>query len=476
MQFSLTAGIALFGLIPVALLLGALLPIRKALAIILIGGWLLLPNRMGLSIPGFLDYTKITAVSTSLMLVGLAFGIGDLLRYRWSWCDLPVAALCLVPIGSALSNDLGIYEGLSGAAQQVLTWGIPYLFGRVYFNDVKACRILAVGIVIGGLAYVPLCLFEMRMSPQLHRLLYGIHAERFSTAYRLGGYRPMVFLSHGIELGLFMACASLAACWLWRTRSVPKVLNLTIGWAALVILGTTVLCRSLGALVLLLTLLGALGLLWRWRTSPALVLFMVAPLLYVGLRLSNVVELEGAAALFSGIDKERADSLKARFEGEEALIASTWQRPWLGWCGSGRGREYNEEGRAVTAVDGLWIVTFGQNGFLGLIPLMLALSLPGLLLYQRLGARGWLRPEYAPVTVLAMVTALYAMDCTMNAMQNLIYHLALGSVTTFALRVGAREEGRTAWADGGLAGKRPAPPVTRAPARACAISSGVFTE
>ena len=59
--------------------------------------------------------------------------------------------------------------------------------------------------VLGGLIYVPLCLFEVRMSPQLHNMVYGFAQHSFGQTVRGGGWRPMVFMQHGLAVGLFMS-------------------------------------------------------------------------------------------------------------------------------------------------------------------------------------------------------------------------------------------------------------------------------
>ena len=51
---------------------------------------------------------------------------------------------------------------------------------------------IAVGIFIGGLVYAPLCLIEMRLSPQLHRWIYGYMANAFAHSVRGEGYKPTV--------------------------------------------------------------------------------------------------------------------------------------------------------------------------------------------------------------------------------------------------------------------------------------------
>ena len=114
---------------------------------------------------------------------------------------------------------------------QTVTWGIPYFLGRIYFNDLQGLRELSVAIFIGGLIYVPFCLYEIRFSPQLHRLLYGYHQHDFSQTFRFGGYRPMVFMQHGLMVGMWMGMATLAGIWLAWTGALAthEYLHLVVG-------------------------------------------------------------------------------------------------------------------------------------------------------------------------------------------------------------------------------------------------------
>jgi hypothetical protein len=89
---------------------------------------------------------------------------------------------------------------------QVTMWGLPYFLGRVYLSDLRSLKELAVGMFISGLVYVPFCLFEVRMSPQLEAIVYG---GRMRSGIRLGGWRPAVFMQSGLELVMWMSVCSL---------------------------------------------------------------------------------------------------------------------------------------------------------------------------------------------------------------------------------------------------------------------------
>ena len=70
----------------------------------------------------------------------------------------------MCPFFSAISNDLGPYEGLSGMSGHFLDWLVPYWLGRLYLTDVESFRELGLGIIIGGVCLIPFCLFEIKFA------------------------------------------------------------------------------------------------------------------------------------------------------------------------------------------------------------------------------------------------------------------------------------------------------------------------
>ena len=196
-----------------------------------------------------------------------------------------------------------------------MAWGFPYLIGRVYFTDLDGLRELALGIAIGGLVYVPLCLFEIRCSPILETWVYGIvHWE----AMRYGGYRPKVFLSTGLELGMWMTNASLICYQLWSCGAVKTIRGFGFGKLLLVLLVTTVLCKSTGAIALLVVGIAILWITKRTKRSWAVwLLIAIPPCLHHLERVQPLVGPGGGADL-------RGD-WRARSVPNRSNIASTWR-------------------------------------------------------------------------------------------------------------------------------------------------------
>jgi hypothetical protein len=54
-------------------------------------------------------------------------------------------------------------------------------------------------------------LWEAKMSPEIHMSLYGYFPHEFLQHLRAGGFRPVVLTGSGLECGLFVASALIAA-------------------------------------------------------------------------------------------------------------------------------------------------------------------------------------------------------------------------------------------------------------------------
>ncbi len=428
---TLLVPIVMFGWIPVVLLVFLLLPPRTAVAVSFIGAWLFLPV-VSYEISGLPDYTKMSASCVGILLATLLFH-GDRFRgLRFHWLDLPIMTWCLVPFASSISNGLGAYDGLSCVLTTTVTWGFPYLIGRLHFQDAAGLRFLARALLVGGLVYVPLCLFEIKMSPQLNEAVYGFRTERFWNTVRFGGFRPEVFMGSGLMVGMWMSATALVGVWLWLTGAVTHVRGYRAGWPVAILLATAVLCKSLGALALLAIGLGVL-LGTRKLGKPILVIALAAfPVLYVTTRgmglWSGSMLLNAAGA----ISEERADSLWVRLVNEDMLVARARERLMLGWGGYGRNRVYDPDtGADLTITDGLWVIVLGSNGLIGLTALMSTWILPAVLLLRRVPAARWSDPAYAGAAALAVSVLLYACDNLFNAMLNPVYMLCSGGLVAF---------------------------------------------
>lgn len=434
---ALTVPLVMFAWVPIVLYLFSRYPARRAVITSFLAAWLFLPQAQ-LELPGIPDLTKASVTCYGVLLATLVFDAKRFSSFRFSWLDVPMTIWCLCPFVTSLTNQLGPYDGVSAALEQTMTWGVPYFLGRIYIGSLEGMRQLAVGIFIGGLVYVPLCLFEIRFSPQLHRIVYGGHAAaNFSMTMRLGGYRPTVFMQTGLAVAAFMFVATLIGIWLWQSGTLKQLWGIPIEWLVGSLAVTFILCRSSGALILMVFGLGIMFVARYFRTALP-VYFLVALItvyLYVNAETESYVTDQIIDYLSTVFPPERIQSLEFRFNNEELLTDRARERIWFGWGGYGRALVQLNEYGGLTVQDSLWIIAFGMFGTVGLVSLFTAMLAPVIFLFRfRYPASFWFRPKVAPTAVVGVGITLYMVDCILNAMINPIYIVAVGGISAMVLR------------------------------------------
>lgn len=434
--------LALASFLPIVVALAVWLEPRRAVLIGLLGGWLFLPHFdvYGAKIPLFHD--KAGFVPGIVALVSLVLDSRRWSGLRLRLFDLPILGYCVAQLGASVSNALGAYDALSALVEASATWLSPYLLGRVYFGDGKGLRDLANALVAAGLVYAPLALWEVRMSPQLHREVYGYIQSGFIQHIRAGGFRPLLFMEHGLMVAMFFSTATLIAYWHWRTRSTSAVLRLSPGWAVVILAFTTASCKSAASIILLCVGVGVLESARRWRSAALVVVLALSPIAYSGARLAGwsgggLTEL---AEKYLG--PERSQSLRFRMDNEDILVAKALQRPWIGWSRWNRSRVFDENGKDISVTDGLWIIVLGVSGFSGLVLLTLALSPPALAVARRLPPGGWGDASAAPVAAMAVALAMWTVDCQLNAMLTPIFPMIAGALGSAVAAAGVQPRSR----------------------------------
>jgi tetratricopeptide (TPR) repeat protein len=423
------AFIALIGMVPFTLFLFTIMPARRAVVTSAIGSWLFLPAT-GIHLPGIPDYGKAMAATAGIMLGTLAFEPNRLMAFRLRWFDLPIILWSLCPFASSISNEREIYEGLSAVFVQTTTWFLPYLIGRLYFTDAESLRELVLGMIVGAVCLIPLCFYEIKMSPCLQQKLYGFgdwEGERY------GGYRPRVFFSSSLELGLWMNAVTLMAWWLWRAGQLKNLGGLggVVIVPALVI--TAIACKTTAAILLISAGVAALWICWKTKTKWALfALLSIAPIYYT-VRITDVWSGKNAVQLVRMfINEERAHSLEFRLDNEDLLITKALQRPYFGWDGWGRNLVYEENNKQLSIIDGMWVIALGPHGCVGLVLMATSLLLPGVLFLKRFSVTQLGHPSLVPAAAIAVVVDLYMLDGLFNGMLNPIYIIAAGGLLNIA--------------------------------------------
>jgi len=423
--------IALFGWIPIVIIMFTIWPPRRALAIQFVFAWLFLPVA-AYKFQGFPDYTKLTAASISALICIFIFDAQRLSTLRLKWQDLPILIWCVCPFVTALTNGLGAYDGASAVLNHFVRWGIPYYIGRLYFGDIQGINSLTTCVVVGALIYVPLCLWEIRVSPQLNLQLYGFRQHDFSQHVRMDGYRPMVFLSNGLEVAIWMSLATFIAFSLWYLRGLRHIMKIPIGVLTGILFMTLLLCKSLAPLIMLLGSVGIFFTCKYFKLTLPLVVVICIPPIYVVLRTTQLWSGQQAISLANYVSEDRAQSLDFRFVNENQLITKALQRQWFGWGGWGRSRIYNDSGKDISITDGLWVIALGQKGLIGVTALMLMFIVPLIIGLRYCSPGNTLYPTDAAIIAVIFIVLIIFINNLPNASDNPIGTLALGGLTGFA--------------------------------------------
>lgn len=403
---------------------------RRAVLIGLVGGWLFLPT-LTIRIAGPLpDLTKASITGFSLVGLVLLRDRKQLRSLRPRWFDVPMLVWCAEPFVTALVNREGVQEAISAVSANVIVWGIPYLLGRLYLQDAEGWRELARAIFVGGLAYVPLCWFEIIAGPRLAWLVYGYVPDGITTAFRFGGWRPVVFMAHGLMVALWMTAATVSGFWLWLTGLLPRVRRIPTWVPVLVLFVTTIALKSVNGWVLVVIGIGILWLSTRGHTTLLAWGTLALILLYLGIRASGVWNGQELIALTDRVLPNKTNSIAFRLDNEQRLAARARQAPLWGWGRFGRNLPPRVPGVPKATTDSLWIIAFGQAGIVGLVALYAFLLLPLIFLLRRVPVDEWVHPLYAPAAALSVILLLYAIDNLANAMPNPIYLLAAGGLLT----------------------------------------------
>lgn len=358
-------------------------------------------------LPGLVPRSRAVQILMLLLLVGILGTVAtntDTLRYG----TRTLSAMRPYDAGSML---LG-----------ALTTLLPFVLARKYAAEPEGQIRLLIVLAVAGLAYSLPALWEVRMSPQLSRTIYGYFPHDWRQHIRSGGYRPVVFLSHGLWLTSFFCISFLATLSLWRITAGQQQMRWLAGavWLMLIL----VLAKGLGALAIGIVL-GAvivfLPLRLRMFVAASLAAMM---LIYPTLRGADLIPT-GAVVSYAGtVSAERASSLEFRLINEDRLLAKANDRPLFGWGTWGRNRVFDAEGRDLSITDGYWVMSIGTGGWIGYLAEMGLLTAPLILMALR-----WRALALTPATSgLALALTANLLDLIPNATLTAVTWLMAGAL------------------------------------------------
>lgn len=430
--------IMMFGWIPLTILFFLRLSPQKAILFSVIGGFLLLPV-VSYDFPGIPSYSKETAISISILLGSMFSNQRNNYSLKLRSYDLFMLMWCFVsPIITSLSNDLGLYDGLSNLVKNYLMWGVFYFFGRKYFNKESFLRDLSLGIIIGGIIYIPLILYEVRMSPRLSRIIYGFFAHDWRQHIRYGGYRPIVFMQHGLVVSLWMASTFIVSFWLWRNKTIRHIKGVPMWLIVVFLFIVTIICKSANAWIFLFLGITSWVVFKKLRSTKFLRFLLLLIPFYLYVRATNIITLEFIESnLLWLFDEERIYSLVFRLRQEDLYSQKALEHFLFGWGGYSRGNPIDPNtGRMLRIVDSLWLIAYSGYGIFGLISLFGSMLIgPILVLKEYL----FIKKENLENSslfiidsiVLSLIVIFFMIDSLVNGMVNPIYVLCAGVLVSY---------------------------------------------
>lgn len=466
--------IALLLWIPLTLALFASLRPQTACIASFLGAYLFLPVGISFDFPGLPAIGRFEIAALASLVAVLQFCPDAIRRARIGrGIDLVIVAVIAAGFVTALTNGesiplgdettipgMRLYDAFSLAAREIFSIGIPFILGRALYRRPADLHPLLSVLVLAGLGYSVLVLWEVRMSPNLHSMIYGVapHSD-FSQTFRWGGWRPQVFVGHGLFLSMLMLHTALAAFGLWKARLPVFRLRPTFAipaYLSLIVLA----CKSLGAI-----LLGGVAMLAAALFKPRVqiriaVVLCVFAVSYPIFRTLDLVPTESLTGYAGAISAAREESLAFRFFQEGRLLERAHAKELFGWGTWGRNEIYDPEtGMRLSTPDGYWVIMLGAFGIVGYAARYLLLMYPILLTAKRFARLGGGRERILALTIVWILTVLI-LDMIPNAGLRSLHYLMAGALAgSVSLGAAARRSARRR----GPASRAPRSPQADAP-------------
>jgi hypothetical protein len=426
---SSTIAFAILGLsIPV--MLGTVFLLRPSTAVLAValGAEMFLPERVSLKLPLMPPFDKHN-------LPYLCIFVACLIRYPGRMTKLPrprwivgLAVLLLVGgVLTALTNRdslvmgggqvylpaLTVKDGFYMGIANFLSSFVPLFLGYALLRKPEDLERLVVGLAVACLVYIPFAMVELRMSPQWHYWIYGYYQHFFGQTLRWGGYRPMVFMSHGLALARFFFAGT--CCLLILSRYRRALLGLPIRFLAWTQLLVLIACKSTGAIVFAAAAVPLLA--WSKPKRQLLVASWLAVVivLYPALRLGGIFPVAQMLEAAGAVQADRAESLAFRFRNEDDVLARTRERILFGWGEYDRNAVFDEWGDKRSVLDGYWIIRLSMNGIVGFVASFGPLLIP-IWWTRRLLPTVTEEKDRRLVAGLALLLALLALDLIPNGL------------------------------------------------------------
>lgn len=419
----------------------------SALVWTILGGYLLLPPLVRIDLPAMPDLDKVSIPNLSAFAFAVLVlkdrisflpqsMIGRAMMILFVFSPFATVMTNTAPIRTGIVETPGmkLYDSFAAVGNQAIVL-LPYFLARRYMAGPEAPQ-KALGIlVICGLIYSIPMLIEVRLSPQMNVWFYGFFQHDFAQMMRGSGFRPIVFLPHGLWVAFFAYMAAMAA--LFQARTTSNELRPQKTLIAIYLLAMIVACKSVGPAVYTAASLPLI--LFASSRQQILVAAVLASIvmLYPILRGAGLVPVDAIIDLAHSMSPDRAGSFEFRVVNEDRLLEHAAKQPWFGWGGYGRNLLYDGmTGRSLTVADGYWIIILGIYGWVGYLVEFGLMVLPLLLLLREVWQKG--SPQLPLATgALALIYAVNLVDLLPNATSIPFTWLMAGAMLAQAERLRA---------------------------------------
>lgn len=443
-EWGVLSAIALLLWIPIGLYLFTRQRPTRAATHTLVWGMMWLPEAAAFDLPMLppLDKYMICAV---VALVGLRWKAKQRLRAAkvWRGFDWLIVALFTGLIATVATNGealrygelritalpaLTAYDWLYMAIGLAITIHVPYLLGRACLRNRRDLIDVLTILVIAGLVYTIPIIWELRMSPMLHMNLYGFMPRTdWLQNVRQGGWRPTVFMGHGLVVGFFMFLATTAAITL--RRAGQRNFGFAPMWLVILYLFVIlILCKAMGALIYGVAAYGLMTWLPVKRRMYVVTLLVLIVAAYPMSRMLDIFPTRTIINIaHSTMGPNRAQSLQFRFDNEDLVLTKGSEKLWFGWGGFARDHVYDDYlGKDLVIQDGYWLVVFGQTGLYGFVCTFSLILLP-ILVASKAIRRLRTRVDTTLLSGLSVITAICAVNLLPNmSLPNLQLFFAAG--------------------------------------------------
>ncbi len=309
-------------------------------------------------------------------------------------------------------------DAITFIAIDLFNCAMPFVLGRILLKTERDAKEFLKVFATFGLIYAGFCLIEVRLSPNVHNWTYGFppHYD-FMQTRRWGGWRPQVYMAHGLACSLFMCNAMLATVHLAKHEKKLRMLkSLPVKFASGIMFVLLILCKSTGAIVYGLIMVPVL----MFTSAKTRVRMVFAFALFIGIypmsRSLDFFPTEDLLVFATKFNRDRAASMDFRFRNEDMLGDKARQRILWGWGGYHRNAVFDDFwGKAISVADGWWISSFGQRGVAGMatgLAILLSPLMVGFFNFKKIKNKKS-REHFSTIMVIHM---LYTLDLLPNGL------------------------------------------------------------